>query len=277
MFLHSPSLLHVPGPHVFSAKFSSSPAIQSDGTPHISEQSSFRLVSTSSSPTATTSQAVGPASVPTASRPPPTSTSMRTQSPKKKGKKPVRSQSPIDELQGEYATGRVVCDCGDHISFRDETTGEFDLKLWEAHRAIWCAPFLFLSSSPLQTFLISNLLSFSFPLSLSFFFTPVNRQYLKTLPLRLLLGLHLQDRQFHPTTLLSTPRNHQPIPSSHHTSDAGALSAQRMSESTTSVTILTLLALNPTASCAPPAVNGSACAPTLPIAQSLGTLTERAA
>ncbi|KAJ8584628.1 hypothetical protein M405DRAFT_773923 [Rhizopogon salebrosus TDB-379] len=37
--------------------------------------------------------------------------------------------------KGEYETGRVMCEvCGEGVSFRDETTGGFTLKHWDAHR-----------------------------------------------------------------------------------------------------------------------------------------------
>ncbi|TFK48363.1 hypothetical protein OE88DRAFT_518359 [Heliocybe sulcata] len=40
------------------------------------------------------------------------------------------------EGRGEYETGRVICEiCGEGVSFRDEGTGGFTLKHWEAHRA----------------------------------------------------------------------------------------------------------------------------------------------
>ncbi|KAG6335796.1 hypothetical protein ID866_3292 [Astraeus odoratus] len=37
--------------------------------------------------------------------------------------------------RGEYETGRVICEvCGEGVSFRDESTGGFTLKHWDAHR-----------------------------------------------------------------------------------------------------------------------------------------------
>ncbi|KIJ65368.1 hypothetical protein HYDPIDRAFT_110409 [Hydnomerulius pinastri MD-312] len=37
--------------------------------------------------------------------------------------------------KGEYETGRVICEvCSEGVSFRDETTGGFTLKHWDAHR-----------------------------------------------------------------------------------------------------------------------------------------------
>ncbi|KAG2141826.1 hypothetical protein DEU56DRAFT_794861 [Suillus clintonianus] len=37
--------------------------------------------------------------------------------------------------KGEYETGRVMCEvCGEGVSFRDEATGGFTLKHWDAHR-----------------------------------------------------------------------------------------------------------------------------------------------
>jgi len=39
---------------------------------------------------------------------------------------------------GEYETGRVICEfCGAGVSFRDDDTGEFSLKPWNAHRNSW--------------------------------------------------------------------------------------------------------------------------------------------
>ncbi|KAL4065716.1 hypothetical protein V8B97DRAFT_2025625 [Scleroderma yunnanense] len=44
------------------------------------------------------------------------------------------SGSPLAP-KGEYETGRVICEvCGDGVSFRDESTGGFTLKHWDAHR-----------------------------------------------------------------------------------------------------------------------------------------------
>ncbi|KAI0630482.1 hypothetical protein C8Q77DRAFT_1219460 [Trametes polyzona] len=43
----------------------------------------------------------------------------------------VQSTTPTDE----YGSGRITCEsCGDAISFRDEATGGFTVKHWEAHR-----------------------------------------------------------------------------------------------------------------------------------------------
>ncbi|OCH96286.1 hypothetical protein OBBRIDRAFT_787362 [Obba rivulosa] len=36
--------------------------------------------------------------------------------------------------KGEYETGRVICECGEGISFRDEDTGAFTVKHWDNHR-----------------------------------------------------------------------------------------------------------------------------------------------
>ncbi|KAF8652508.1 hypothetical protein AX16_004364 [Volvariella volvacea WC 439] len=54
---------------------------------------------------------------------------------------PSRSPSPANPAagssnqQGEYESGKVVCQsCNASISFRDETTGKFNIKLWETHR-----------------------------------------------------------------------------------------------------------------------------------------------
>ncbi|KAI0332675.1 hypothetical protein GY45DRAFT_1335357 [Cubamyces sp. BRFM 1775] len=43
----------------------------------------------------------------------------------------TQSTSPTDE----YGSGRIICEtCGDGISIRDEATGAFTVKHWEAHR-----------------------------------------------------------------------------------------------------------------------------------------------
>ncbi|EMD39107.1 hypothetical protein CERSUDRAFT_112800 [Gelatoporia subvermispora B] len=40
-----------------------------------------------------------------------------------------------DDTKGEYESGRVICEgCGEGISFRDEATGGFTVKHWDAHR-----------------------------------------------------------------------------------------------------------------------------------------------
>lgn len=48
------------------------------------------------------------------------------------------TRSPVaapDLPRGEYETGRVTCEeCGEAVSFRDESTGGFTVSLWEAHR-----------------------------------------------------------------------------------------------------------------------------------------------
>ncbi|KZT69213.1 hypothetical protein DAEQUDRAFT_765543 [Daedalea quercina L-15889] len=50
------------------------------------------------------------------------------------------SETPSDgsesrPAKNEYETGRVKCEgCGEEVSFRDESTGGFTLRLWEAHR-----------------------------------------------------------------------------------------------------------------------------------------------
>ena len=53
------------------------------------------------------------------------------------------SEAPSDDSEArpaknEYETGRVKCEgCGQEASFRDEATGGFTLKLWDAHRLKW--------------------------------------------------------------------------------------------------------------------------------------------
>ena len=45
------------------------------------------------------------------------------------------SASPTDE----YGSGRITCEgCGDAVSIRDEATGAFTVKHWDAHRGAWC-------------------------------------------------------------------------------------------------------------------------------------------
>lgn len=39
----------------------------------------------------------------------------------------------------EYASGRIICEtCGDAIPIRDEASGAFTVKHWDAHRGAWC-------------------------------------------------------------------------------------------------------------------------------------------
>ncbi|KAN0088339.1 hypothetical protein V8E55_005396 [Tylopilus felleus] len=65
--------------------------------------------------------------------------------PRKRKTPPARDRSPEGDTQstngsptapkGEYETGRVICEvCGEGVSFRDEATGGFTLKHWDAHR-----------------------------------------------------------------------------------------------------------------------------------------------
>ena len=43
----------------------------------------------------------------------------------------------------DYDSGLVSCDaCGVRVPFRDPKTGQFTLKLWDAHRDAWCVPSL---------------------------------------------------------------------------------------------------------------------------------------
>src|ERR1700722_14396934 len=45
---------------------------------------------------------------------------------------------PGDIPKGEYETGRVICEvCRKGVSFRDEDSGGFTLKHWDAHRLSW--------------------------------------------------------------------------------------------------------------------------------------------
>ncbi|KAH7909942.1 hypothetical protein BJ138DRAFT_1066164 [Hygrophoropsis aurantiaca] len=42
---------------------------------------------------------------------------------------------PEIAVKGEYETGRVICEvCGEGVSFRDDNSGGFTLKHWDAHR-----------------------------------------------------------------------------------------------------------------------------------------------
>ena len=46
----------------------------------------------------------------------------------------LNSASPSDE----YGSGRITCEsCSEAISIRDEATGTFTVKHWEAHREAW--------------------------------------------------------------------------------------------------------------------------------------------
>ncbi|KAF8141346.1 hypothetical protein EV363DRAFT_1391816 [Boletus edulis] len=62
--------------------------------------------------------------------------------PRKRKTPPARGHSPEVDTKssptapkGEYETGRVICEvCGEGVSFRDEATGGFTLKHWDAHR-----------------------------------------------------------------------------------------------------------------------------------------------
>ncbi|KAF7968535.1 hypothetical protein HWV62_30147 [Athelia sp. TMB] len=48
---------------------------------------------------------------------------------------------PSKIAKGEYETGRVICEvCSEGISFRDETSGGFTLKHWDAHRLECSSP-----------------------------------------------------------------------------------------------------------------------------------------
>ncbi|KAI0793704.1 hypothetical protein C8Q74DRAFT_1346610 [Fomes fomentarius] len=57
----------------------------------------------------------------------------RTSSNSRSGTDPGTNQSPSPT--DEYASGRIICEtCGEGISIRDESTGGFTVKHWEAHR-----------------------------------------------------------------------------------------------------------------------------------------------
>jgi hypothetical protein len=62
---------------------------------------------------------------------------------KRKAASDDESESPSsngisDPIKGEYETGRVICEvCRKGVSFRDEDTGGFTLKHWDAHRLSW--------------------------------------------------------------------------------------------------------------------------------------------
>jgi hypothetical protein len=52
---------------------------------------------------------------------------------------PLSSTNPLPAPQEEeYEAGRVICQvCGVGIAFRDESTNEFTMKHWDAHRLAW--------------------------------------------------------------------------------------------------------------------------------------------
>lgn len=59
---------------------------------------------------------------------------MREEAPKPLSESAISTQPDKDE----YETGRVLCEaCGEGISFRDESTGTFTVKHWDAHRIQW--------------------------------------------------------------------------------------------------------------------------------------------
>lgn len=69
--------------------------------------------------------------------PPPSNTRKRKAPPE--GATPGAANGPVPGSpsvpKGEYETGRVICEvCGEGVSFRDEATGGFTLKQWDAHR-----------------------------------------------------------------------------------------------------------------------------------------------
>ncbi|KAK2467184.1 hypothetical protein APHAL10511_000733 [Amanita phalloides] len=54
---------------------------------------------------------------------------------------PALPAGVTDTHQGEYEKGRITCEqCGTGVSFRDEDSGGFTLKHWEAHRQACAAP-----------------------------------------------------------------------------------------------------------------------------------------
>ncbi|KAF8624935.1 hypothetical protein AX17_006961 [Amanita inopinata Kibby_2008] len=54
---------------------------------------------------------------------------------------PTLPAGVTDTHQGEYEKGRVICEvCGSAVTFRDEETGGFTLKHWDAHRLTCSAP-----------------------------------------------------------------------------------------------------------------------------------------
>lgn len=68
---------------------------------------------------------------------PPSNTRKRKAPPE--GATPGAANGPVPGSpsvpKGEYETGRVICEvCGEGVSFRDEATGGFTLKQWDAHR-----------------------------------------------------------------------------------------------------------------------------------------------
>jgi hypothetical protein len=61
----------------------------------------------------------------------------RKSSPQEQKNQPKMDRRTLHPPHGEYESGRVNCVCGKAVSFRDESTGGFTLKHWDAHRQQW--------------------------------------------------------------------------------------------------------------------------------------------
>ena len=61
----------------------------------------------------------------------------------------------VSSSSKDFEAGRVTCEaCGDSVSYRDERTGVFTTKHWDAHKLGWFAPtFLFFYLPRLPRFL----------------------------------------------------------------------------------------------------------------------------
>ena len=171
--------------------------------------------------------------------------------PRKRKTPPARDLSPLPDPhlilspeppKGEYETGRVICEvCGEGVSFRDEASGGFTLKHWDAHRQQWYV----ISISP-----IAHIISTRPPVP-----TP-----------------HRPSQS--PSSI---PQRAQPRPSPIRPQNDAVRSGQKKNASTTCVLTPTSPSSRPIVSSVLPVTNGFACALIPPIAPFHGTPIERAA
>ncbi|KAI0262362.1 hypothetical protein BC834DRAFT_925275 [Gloeopeniophorella convolvens] len=58
---------------------------------------------------------------------------------RKASEEPGSAQDDRPSSSKEYESGRVTCEtCGESVSYRDERTGAFTTKHWDAHKLKWC-------------------------------------------------------------------------------------------------------------------------------------------